>query len=63
MYIRVLVITRAMPGFHLGTKIWGGSMINEWTYLARQVPWDIFLGEFLQIISGNFLIKKQMLVV
>jgi hypothetical protein len=30
-------------GFHLATKIWGGSTINEWTYVACQVPWDVFL--------------------
>ena len=34
-------------GFHLATKIWGGSALNEWAYLAHQVPWDVFLGEFL----------------
>ena len=33
--------------FHLATKIWGGSAINEWAYSACQVPWDVFLGEFL----------------
>ena len=32
----------AWPGFHLATKIWGGSAINEWAYLARQV-----LGTYL----------------
>ena len=37
----------AIAGFHLATKIWGGSTINELVYLARQVTWDIFLGEFL----------------
>jgi hypothetical protein len=30
------------PGFHLATKIRGGSAINEWAYVARQVPWDVF---------------------
>ena len=42
---------------HLATKIWGGSVINEWAYLERQVPWNTFLGEFLyflQIVWGNF---------
>jgi hypothetical protein len=29
-------------GFHLATKIWGGSAINEWAYAARQVPLDVF---------------------
>ena len=42
------------PGFHLAIKIWGGSIINEWVYLAHQVPCDVFVGEFLQIVSGNF---------
>ena len=32
-----------LSGFHLATKIWGGSMINEWAYSARKVPWDVFL--------------------
>ena len=32
---------------HLAIKIWGGSVINEWANLAHQVPWDVFLGEFL----------------
>ena len=37
-----------MPGFHLATKIWGGSALNELAYLAHKVPWDVaFLGEFL----------------
>ena len=31
--------------------------MNEWAYSARQVHWDIFLGEFLQIIFD----QKQML--
>ena len=26
------------PGFHLATKIWGGSTINERAYLAHKVP-------------------------
>ena len=45
-----------MAGFHLVIKIWGGSAIKEWAYSAHHaVPWDIiFLGEFLQIVSGNF---------
>ena len=34
-------------GFHLATKIWDGSEINEWAYSARQLPGCIFLGEFL----------------
>ena len=39
--------TFLLSGFHLATKIWGGSAINEWAYLARQVPWDVFLGKLL----------------
>ena len=26
------------------TKIWGGSRINEWAYLAHQVPLDVLYG-------------------
>ena len=49
----------SISGFHLATKIWGGSATNEWAYLVRQVPWNVFLGEvvqlnFLQIVLGNF---------
>ena len=35
-------INHTQPGFHPVTKIWGGSMIIEWVYSARQVPWDVF---------------------
>ena len=45
--MKVFFETFLLSGFHLAMKIWGGSAINEWAYLARQVPWDIFLGEFL----------------
>ena len=24
--------SQVLPGFHLATKIWGGSVINEWAY-------------------------------
>ena len=34
-------------GFHLATKIWDGSTINEWAYLAYQVPCGACFGEFL----------------
>ena len=43
-------------GFHLATKIWGGSVINEWAYLVCQVTWNVSLGDvvqFLQIVLGN----------
>ena len=52
-----------MPGFHLAIKIWGGSVINEWAYLARQVPWNTFLGEFLYNIVWVIFDQKQILVV
>jgi hypothetical protein len=32
--------------FHLATKIWGGSAMNKWEYVARQVPWGVFKKEF-----------------
>ena len=40
-----------LSGFH-PTKVWGGSMINEWVYLAYQVPWDVLI--FRRIPPGNF---------
>ena len=40
------------PGFHLATKIWGGSAINEWVYIfSTPSSMGRILGEFLQIIS------------
>jgi hypothetical protein len=39
-----------MAGFLLATKIWGGSAINEWAYVACQIHWDVF-SESLSIFS------------
>ena len=43
-------------GFHLAAsnQNLGWKCDNEWAYLARQVPWDTFLGDFLRIVWGNF---------
>ena len=63
---RALYSTQQSAEFHLATKIWGGSAINEWVHLACQVPWDVFLGEFvkfLRIVLCNFWSKTNMLVV
>jgi hypothetical protein len=34
------------------TKFWDGSAINEWAYLAHQVPRDVF-SEGLLFLSGD----------
>ena len=33
------------------TKIWGGSVINEWMYASCQIPLDVCLGEFLLFLE------------
>ena len=38
-------------GFHLATKISGGS-----EYIAHQVPWDVFLGEFVNFLNCSRLL-------
>ena len=49
--------------FHLATKIWGGSEINEWAYSARQLPGDV--ENFFNSSRLFWVIfdQKQMLVV
>ena len=32
-----------LTGFHLATKVWGGSVIYGWAFKVCQAPWDIFL--------------------
>ena len=44
----IVAIVMYMSGFHLATKVWDTSAINEWVYLACQVPWTYF-----RIISLN----------
>ena len=59
-----IIVDHNLIGFHLATKIWDGSEINEWAYSAHQVPWDVFLGEliFFRLFWVSF-DQKQMLVV
>ena len=35
---KLLLSCHVQSGFHLATKIWGGSVINEWAYLVHKVP-------------------------
>jgi hypothetical protein len=42
-------------------KIWGGSVTNEWAYVAHQVPWGV-LREFPDCFRDIFK-QKEMLVI
>ena len=46
-YNNIIMVLVRQQGFHLATKIWDGSVINEWVYLENQVPWDMCVEEFL----------------
>jgi hypothetical protein len=48
-----------LPGFLLATKIWGGSAINEWAYVACQIPWDVF-SESLWITSDEKVVDLRL---
>ena len=64
-FLEEIQYTQSMytPGFHLATKIWGGSEINEWAYSARQLPGDV--ENFFNSSRLFWVIfdQKQMLVV
>ena len=63
MHVAVATILVIKPGFHLVSKIWGGSTINEWAYLHARflktrislIPPDCF-GYFLINNNVNCLI-------
>jgi hypothetical protein len=40
-----------LSGFLLATKIWGGSAINKWAYVACQIHRDVFFCEFVDFFS------------